>query len=316
MTAKNTEKDRERYVKEARRVTWLGLVGNLGLCVLKLVGGVLGNSQAVVADGVHSLTDSSTDITILLGVGFWSKPPDSTHPHGHRRIETLITTAIGILLMAVATGLAYRAIATLQTPRGHAPGWIALVAAVVSILSKEGLFRWTASVGRRISSSAILANAWHHRSDAFSSVPVAVAVLAARVMPEWGFVDHLAGAVVSVFIFRAGLQIAWPAVKELVDVGASDEELERIRKVACQTPGVRDIHGIRTRYVGGSIKVDLHVLVDGDMSVYRGHEIAESVKDRLIESGPDVVDAEVHIEPTEAATRPHCPPEVPDQELM
>lgn len=299
MTAENAEKDRERYLKQARRVTWLGLLGNLGLCALKLAGGVLGNSQAVVADGVHSLTDSSTDITILLGVGFWSKPPDSTHPHGHRRIETLITTAIGILLMAVAAGLAYRAMATLQTPRDHAPGWIAFAAAVVSILSKEGLFRWTASVGRRIKSSAILANAWHHRSDAFSSAPVAVAVLVARTMPGWAFVDHLAGAVVAVFIFRAGLQIAWPAVKELVDVGASEEELERIRRLACETPGVRDIHDVRTRYVGGSIKVDLHVLVDGDMSVQHGHEIAEAVKQRLVDSGPDVVDAEVHIEPLE-----------------
>ena len=313
--SETAEEERQQYVKETRRVTWLGLAGNLGLCVLKLVGGTLGNSQAVVADGVHSLTDSSTDIAILLGSGVWAEPPDRNHPHGHRRIETLVTTAIGILLMAVAAGLAYRAMATLQNPAEGVPGWIAFGAAVLSIISKEALFRWTAKVGRRISSSAILANAWHHRSDAFSSAPVAAAVLAARIMPEWAFVDHLAGAVVSVFIFRAGIDIAWPAVKELVDVGASEKELEHIRKLACQTPGVRDIHEVRTRYVGGSIEVILHVLVDGDMSVHHGHEIAETVKQRLVESGPDVVNAEVHIEPMEAAKKPHCPPYVSDGEI-
>lgn len=303
MAPHQSQQSRELYVRETRRVTWLGLVGNVLLSLLKLVCGYVGSSQAVMADGVHSLSDSSTDVTILLGVGYWSRPPDHSHPYGHRRIETVVTSGIGVVLMAAAAILAYHAISALEEPHARAPGWIALGAAVVSIVAKEGLYRWSASVGRRIKSPAMIANAWHHRSDAFSSVPVALAVLAARVVPEWTFIDHLAGVVVSVFICRAGWRVFWPALKELVDVGAPRGEVKRIRQVALEIEGVREVHGVRTRYVGGSLKVDLHVLVDGSLSVKEGHEIAERVQQRLLDSGPDVVDAVAHVEPVEVARR-------------
>lgn len=290
------------YLQRTRQTSMVGLFVNVLLALLKIGAGVFGNSQAVLADGIHSFSDSGTDISILLGAGYWSKPPDFSHPHGHQRIETLVTTAIGIILITAGGLIGYRALSTLHTPHDSTPGWVAFGAALVSIISKEGLYRWTARVGRNIKSSAVVANAVHHRSDAFSSIPVACAVLLARVFPAWAFLDLLASLVVSVFILWAGWQVFWPAARELVDVGASKRELERIRNLALETDGVRKVHGIRTRYLGGSLVVDLHVLVDGSLSVSEGHRISESVKDRLLVDGPGVVDAVVHLEPVQSAS--------------
>jgi len=169
---------------------------------------------------------------------------------------------------------------------------------IVSIVCKEALYRWTVRVGRRARSSAVVANAWHHRSDALSSVPAALAVLAARLRPEWLFLDHLGAVVVSVFIFRAGVMVAWPALKELVDVGAPQDELAQIEELALAVDGVKEVHAIRTRIVGGHVHVDLHVLVEGSMSVSAGHAVAERVKQRLLRDGPRLGDVVVHLEPS------------------
>lgn len=290
--------------REARRVTWLGLIGNLLLAGFKMAGGLLGGSQAVVADAVHSLSDSSTDVAVLIGVSYWSKPPDRTHPHGHGRIETLVTGGIGLMLAAVAVGLAYNAVVTLQERHASPPGGIALGAAFISIVSKELLYRWTVKVGRRIRSSAVVANAWHHRSDALSSIPVLLAVAGARLHPEWAILDHIGAIVVSVFIFRAAAMIAWPALKELIDTGAPPEVLQRIAGIALGVDGVARVHAIRTRRVGGRFHVDLHILVDGDISVRRGHDIAEEVQRRLIREERDLADVVVHVEPREDGDEP------------
>ncbi len=284
-------------IEDTRRITLWGLCANLLLSGIKIAAGALGHSQAVLADGVHSLSDTGTDVSILLGSQYWSKPPDSSHPYGHQRIETLVTTGIGVALLAAGAGIAYHALSTLQIPHHTAPGWIPLAAAVLSIVSKEGLYVWTRKVGKRIQSSAVVANALHHRTDALSSVPVAVAVLVARLLPEWAFLDHLAGMFVSIFILWSGWTVVWPALKELMDAGASERELEAIREIARQTSGVNEVHGVRTRYLAGHIIVTLHVLVDDELPVARGHEIAETVKQRLLDEGPDVIDAIVHLEP-------------------
>jgi cation diffusion facilitator family transporter len=284
---------------EVRRITWIGLGWNLLLSGIKLAGGILGNSQAIVADAVHSLSDGTTDVAVLVGVGYWSKPPDRGHPHGHGRIETLVTTGIGVALGVVAAGIAYTAVTTISEHHAHPPGLIAMGAALLSIVSKELLYRWTVAVGRRIESSAVVANAWHHRSDAFSSIPVLLAVVGVRIHPAWYFLDHLGAVVVSVFIFRTGVLVAWPALKELVDAGAPARELENIRRIAQTTVGVKEVHAIRTRSSGGALQVDLHVLVDGEMSVRRGHDVAEEVERRLVAEGPHLMDVVVHIEPYE-----------------
>jgi len=287
------------HAAEVRRVTWIGMAINIGLAALKLVCGLLGNSQAVVADAVHSVSDCATDVAILIGVRYWNKPPDACHPHGHRRIETVVTVLIGLSLAGVALGLGYRAVATMLAPHGGPPGWIALLAAAVSIVSKETLYHWTVVVGHRVKSSAVVANAWHHRSDAFSSIPAFVAVGGAMLMPAWTWLDHVGAIVVSLFILHAAFNILRPAYNELIDTGASMMVSRKLALLAEGVEGVREVHGLRTRFVGGGLHVDLHVLVDPHLTVAEGHRIAGKVKYELLKEGPDVADVLVHLEPFE-----------------
>jgi thioredoxin type arsenate reductase len=281
---------------EARRITWLGLIVNLCLSALKLACGLLGGSRALVADAVHSLSDSTTDLAILIGVRYWFAPADEKHPHGHRRIETVVTVIIALALAGVAVGLVVAALRT-HAEVHSPPGWIALAAAVASIVIKEFVYRRTIAVGRRIHSSAVTANAWHHRSDALSSIPVAVAVLGAKINPEWAFLDHIGAVVVSVFILRAAWRIGRPALQQLVDAGAPEKVRREIERIATAVPEVCHIHAIRTRYIGSGVAVDLHVHADGDMTVRRGHDVSEEVKRRLLDHGPGLVDVIVHLEP-------------------
>ena len=287
--------------REVRRVTLRGLVVNLALAGIKFVFGTIGASQALVADGVHSLSDSVTDIAILVAAPLWSSPADATHPHGHGRIETVVTLLIGVLLGVVGLGLGYRAVLTLHEGGPASPGWIAFATACFSIVSKEWLYRWTVTVGKRVKSSALTANAWHHRSDALSSVPVAVAVLGTWVWPRWGFLDHIATVIVSVFILHAAWKVSWPALSQLVDTGATRREQERILAISSNTDGVKAVHALRTRYLGPGLQVDLHVLVDPGLTVREGHGIAGAVKECLLTQGPDIVDVLVHVEPYEPA---------------
>jgi cation diffusion facilitator family transporter len=259
--------------------------------------GIVGASQSLVADAVHSLSDSVTDVTVYFGASFWSAPPDAEHPHGHGRIETLITLFIGIVLALVGCGLAYRAMVTLHEQHFASPGWSAFVAACISIAGKEWLYRWNVRVGRRLKSSALLANAWHHRSDALSSLPVALAVLGTRIVPDWGFLDHIATVIVAVLILHAAWGISVPAFRQLVDAGAAKKEREEILSIVKDVDGVLSVHALRTRYIGPGLQADLHVLVDPAITVRDGHDIAEAVTRRLREEGPDIIDALVHIEP-------------------
>jgi cation diffusion facilitator family transporter len=292
-----SDREPRTAVAAVRRVTWAGMFINLALAGLKMLAGTLGHSQAVVADAVHSLSDCGTDIALLVGAQYWSLPPDDEHPYGHGRIETIVTLIIGGALATAALGLAYSALMTLPHSEEPPPGQIAFWAAIVSIIVKEGLYRWTMRVGRRVRSSALMANAWHHRSDAFSSVPVALAVAVAWRYPSWVFVDHVATVVVALLILQVAWKVAWPSLKQLADTGAPLREHNRIRAVALKTPGVREVHAIRTRYAGSSLQVDLHVLVDGGMTVREGHDVAETVSRQLIEERRDVIDVLVHLEP-------------------
>ncbi len=286
-----------------RRVTWAGVLGNILLSGLKFAVGVLGSSQAVVADAVHSLADLTTDAAILIGVRYWSVPADECHPYGHRRIETMITAGIGLVLAAAALGIGYRGLVTIGRGPAEQPGLIAFWGAAVSIAAKEGLYRWTASVGKRARSAALIANAWHHRSDALSSAPAALAVGIAAVNPHWSFVDHVGAVVVSGLILHASWKIMKPALLELSESSASRGISSRIRTVSEETEGVDSVHAIRTRRQGSAVFADLHVVVDGSMSVARGHSIAGAVKHRILEQIEDVVDVVVHLEPSEGSDK-------------
>lgn len=287
----------ESMAHEARRITWIGLLVNVVLSVAKLVIGTIAHSQAVVADGVHSLSDLATDITILFGVKFWSAPPDEKHPYGHRRIETVITTFIGTVLALVALGIGYEAVSTIRAPHITTPGGMALGISLVCIVSKEILYRWTVAVGSRIKSTAVIANAWHHRSDALSSIPVAVAVAISFYFPSWTFVDHLGAILVCVFILHAAWGIVKPTLGELVDEGVSLERIAELERMALAVPGVKSIHALRTRRAGSGIMVDLHVQVDGDLSVREGHAISSAVKRLMRQEHPDIFDVVSHLEP-------------------
>lgn len=303
-------KDATSPARTVQRVTLWGLVVNLFLAAVKFAAGFLGSSHALVADAVHSLSDSATDIAVLVGAPFWSAPADSEHPHGHGRIETMVTLLIGLALGSVGIGLVYNALASIQRPDPLQPGWLAFTVACVSVVGKEALYQWTARVGKRLKSSAVIANAWHHRSDAFSSVPVAVAVIGMKVRPDWTFLDHLAAVIVSLLILQATWWIVWPTLKQLSDTGATRAERNRIMELAGSTDGVRALHALRTRHVGPGLHIDLHVQVDPELSVHDGHRIAGIVKKRLLQEGPDVVDVLIHLEPYEPeCARQHSNPE-------
>ena len=284
-----------------RKVMWVGVNANLVLAACKLLAGIYGDSQAVVADGIESILDIFTVIIVYAGSRFWTRPPDDTHQFGHGRMETLMAAFIGVSLVAAAVGIGWKAIATLHDQHYTSPGWIAAAAAFASIVGKEILYRWTATVGRNIKSAAVVATAWHYRSDSFSSYPVVVAVVGAILFPSWSFLDHVGAVVVSIFILHAAFQITWPSLKELIDAGAPVEIRTQIREIACKNKAVIQVHDIRTRYIGSSLQVVLHVVVDGLITVRDGHDIAKDVERRLIRDIPEVVDVVVHVDPPEGA---------------
>ncbi len=285
-------------VSQMRFAGWMGLVVNLALAAAKLSAGLLGHSQAVVADAVHSLSDTVTDIALILGVRYWSAPADERHPHGHRRFETLVTVFIGLMVAAAAVGIGWEAVTSFGRP-SHPPSIIALAAALLSIGVKEALYRWTAKMGRKTGSSALVANAWHHRTDALSSVPVAIAVSIAMIDHRLAVVDQIGAIVVAIFVLHAAIRIIRPALDELVDAGAPRAHRKELERLALEVAGVRAAHALRTRYIGSELAVDVHIEVDAELSVADGFAIASEVKHDLLKRGPDVADVVVQIEPHE-----------------
>jgi cation diffusion facilitator family transporter len=284
-------------VRRIRKITIIGIFANLLLSITKFALGILGNSQAVIADAVHSLSDMATDFAILFGVKYWSAPADEDHPYGHHRIETLITLVIGIALVLISSGLFYNAIKTVRIIDLKQPKWIAIIGPLVSLIIKEILFRYTCKAGKRVHSAAVIANAWHHRSDALSSIPALVAVLLAVIYPQLVFVDRVGALIVSLIILKISWDIIKPVVAELMDKGASVRERKKIESIALTVDGVKSTHAIRSRKAGEGLHVDMHIQVDGSMSVRDGHRISAIVKHRLLEKGPLVKDVVVHLEP-------------------
>jgi cation diffusion facilitator family transporter len=206
------------------------------------------------------------------------------------------------MLAAAGIGIGWEAISTLHKKSTSTPGWVALYAAMASIVTKEILYRWTAAVGKKTKSPALAANAWHHRTDAISSLPVLVAVTGALIFPSWSFLDHVGAAIVSVFILHAAMKIIWPAASELIDAGAPEEIQKKIAEIACSTSGVREVHAVRSRYISSSIQVDMHIVVDGNMSVQEGHTIADNVENNIISGIPEVLEVVVHVDPTQVSS--------------
>ncbi|MCW8921626.1 MAG: cation diffusion facilitator family transporter [Sedimenticola sp.] len=284
-----------RY-KAIQRVTVVGVVVNLVLAVSKTTIGFLAQSQSLVADGIHSLSDLLSDALVFFAARHAHHGPDEAHPYGHGRFETAGTLGLGLLLALVAIGITWDAVERLFSPDAllH-PKPIALYAAAFSIVANEWLYHYTARVARRIKSDLLQANAWHHRSDALSSIVVLVGV--AGTMAGLPYLDAIAAIGVGLMIARIGWDLSWPAFQELVDEGLDEDRLDRIREIIGQIGGVQDIHMLRTRRIGGEATVDVHILVEPWLSVSEGHMIGQTVIDRLLEEVYEVMDVTVHIDP-------------------
>lgn len=284
-------------IRTVQFVTFIGMLLNIILVLAKAAGGWFFFSQALIADAVHSLSDLVTDLAVILGVKYWSAPPDRSHPYGHGRIETLVSAFIGIALAAVAVGLASEAVGTLRHGTEHGPAGFAFVIAVFSVISKEIVYRWTRRKAREVHSVAMEANAWHHRSDAISSIPAAVAIALAYFFPKLHFVDSIGAIVVSGFILHAAWKIIYPTLLELSEAGVSKEDQAKIYRLAVSLPGVIGAHALRTRNAGSAIWADIHIIVDPEMTVREGHELSHKVRDLLVDSDLHIVDVVVHLEP-------------------
>jgi len=288
-----------RY-REARRATLIGSLVDLVLGVLKLAVGWLAHSQALIADGVHSLSDLATDVGVLFAARHASREADEDHPYGHGRIETAATVGLGFALIAAAAGIAWDAVRRLFAPELLLePGVWALVVAVISVVAKEWTYRYTLRVARRLRSGMLRANAWHSRSDALSSLVVMAGVSGA--MAGLYYVDAVAAVVVAAMVAKMGWNFAWHSLRELVDTALEPHKVAHIRDHILAVHGVRDMHLLRTRRMGGEALVDVHILVDPWVTVSEGHQISEAVRARLLDAVDDVTDVTVHIDPEDDA---------------
>jgi cation diffusion facilitator family transporter len=285
--------------KKTQLILALGLILNILLSIFKFLAGYYGHSKALVADSVHSLSDSITDIIVMAGVFFWTKPPDAEHPYGHGRLETITTLMLGFILMGASLAIGYDAFEDLGKSKTMIPKNIALYAALVSIAVKEFLYRITNNFGKKIKSPALMANAWHHRLDAMSSIPAFLAVSGAILFPRINYIDIAGALIVSVFIFQASIKILWPGLGEILGKGASENICREIIKTAQEMPDVINAENLRTRYNGMKIFADLNLVVNGNISVKTGHKIAESVKTEIMKKNPDIEDIIIHVEPGE-----------------
>lgn len=288
--------------KSIYKVTWIGSLVNFLLMAFKFAAGILGHSSALVADAVHSLSDFATDIVVIVFVKISGKPEDDDHRYGHGKYETLATAIIGIVLFAVGIGLlvggATKVADVLNGAILPAPSMIALIAAAVSIVSKEILYRYTVRVGKNLNSQAVVANAWHHRSDAFSSIGTLVGVAGAIFLGErWRILDPLAAIVVSAFIIKVAMELIKPCIDELLERSLPAETEKKILDIIASFPEVSSPHHLRTRRIGNHIAIEVHLRMDGQTSLEDAHTVATNVEKRLkAEFGPET-HIGIHMEP-------------------
>ncbi len=292
----------KKNIRLARRVIWIGFAVNVALSAVKLAAGFLASSSALIADGIHSLSDLVTDVVALVGIRMGSRPEDDDHAYGHGKFETLATGLIGLMLLLAAAGIAYAGLQHVaEYVRGEMlarPGLAALMVAVLSIAAKEVLYRYTIGRGRAINSSAVIANAWHHRSDAFSSIGTVIGIAGAMFLGEsWRILDPLAAIAISLFIVRAGVGIMRDSFDELLEKSLDKEMEHKILEAINEVSGALKPHRLRTRKVGRVIAMDVHVKVDAALNIVAAHEIATRVESRIRELlGAETI-ISVHIEP-------------------
>lgn len=307
MTETIENKPREHLIF---RVTLVGSFINFLLLLFKFVAGVLGGSAAMIADAVHSLSDFVTDLIVVLFVRISGKPCDADHDFGHGKYETLATASIGLMLLAVGLGILWNGaseiIAYIKGDNIAEPGLIALVAALVSVISKEFLFQWTARVGRRVDSAVVVANAWHHRSDALSSIGTAVGIGGAILLgPSWRILDPIAAVIVSLFIARVAFKLFVPSIQELLEKSLPEDEEQFIINVINETEGASLPHSLRTRRIGNNRAIDVHFCMDGNTTLQKANEASRAVERKLRQKFGKQTFITTHVEPLEI---PYVPP--------
>jgi len=282
----------------ANGVTWIGLVCNVVLAVGKIAAGLIFASQAILADGLHGASDMITDLVVLVGLRASNRAADGTHPYGHQRIGTLVAMFVGAALLAAAGIIAFGAIGSLRSGACPVVSIVPLCLAVATVPIKEILFRITRAVASRDDNIALRANAWHHRSDALTSIAAAVGLAGVAIGGrQWAFLDALTGIVLSAFLAVVAVRIMHKAAGELVDRAPGRETVERIRTILRKTDGVRDFHALRARLVGGKVAMDVHILVAPELTVAQGHDIATKLKHHIMTGEKRVIEVVVHVEP-------------------
>ena len=292
------------------RVTLWGSLVNFMLLVFKFAAGILGNSAAMLADAVHSLSDFITDLIVILFVRLSGKPCDTNHDYGHGKYETLATALIGVSLLLVGVGIFWSGAEKIgQYLCGkplEAPGSIALIAAALSVVAKEALYHWTVARGRALQSQAVVANAWHHRSDALSSIGTLVGIGGAILLGDrWRVLDPLAAVVVSFFIVKVAIQLFVPSMEELLEKSLPADEERFIVETILQQPGVSDPHNLRTRHIGNYSAIEVHFRMDGSTSLNEAHRATREIEDRLRQKFGNRTFITTHVEPLKPANVPH-----------
>lgn len=301
-------------IEGLRRVTIIGLWVNLIISILKLGTGFLIGSQALIADGWHSFSDCWSDLAILIASRYWEAPADECHPHGHRRIEVAVTAMIGLGLGIIATVMLFNGLISLRGGKVLQTSQIGTIVILASMIAKECLYHFTIWHAKKINSEVLRANAWHHRSDALSSLPVFFALLISNFDASWRFLDPLAALFVVMFLYKASYEIAEPAIQKLLDRGAPPYLVNRIKSEIMSLSEIKGVNNVRTRYVGNSeISVEIDIEVDGSFTVLRGHELANAVRDRVKQQIQDVVDVVVHVDPWVIKQAEPSDPELPNQ---
>ena len=288
--------------KEIYKVTLVGGVVNVVLLLFKFIAGVLGHSAAMVADAVHSLSDFVTDIIVIVFVRISGKPKDKSHDYGHGKYETLAMTIIGVALLAVAIGIVYggvtKIINWLNGEELQAPGMLALWAALLSVVLKEGVYRYSMIEARKLQSQAVEANAWHHRSDALSSIGTAIGIGGAIFLGQrWTVLDPVASIIVGLFIIKVSVDLLRSGIGDLMEQSLPDEVEDEILRLAASVPGVVEPHELRTRRLGNHYAIELHILMDGNITLCEAHDKATEVEDILRDHYGQETHIAVHVEP-------------------
>ncbi len=281
--------------RQIKSVTYLGIVINVALTVVKVFIGLLSGSLALLADGIHSLSDIATDAVVLLGLRLSSKEPDQHHPYGHGRAETFSAALVALILIVVGGGMIYYATMAIARDEITTPRIGVLIAAIFSIAAKEWLYRVTQKAAIRSNSPALYANAWHHRSDAFSSIAVVIGFISLKF--GFGHGDQTAAAAVGLMIIFVGVRIIGDCMRELAESAIDTDTIEHIKKIINSDSSIQHWHKLRTRTVGREIFIDLHILVDPELNIAAAHEIAETLENALHKEISRPVNITVHIEP-------------------